>query len=86
MANFESGSYAGLRYYTVLNSSLIEKVDQIKNQTINKGKRRLLFRKILSHQSQAGRVSRLYSTLTYSILSLSMVATLSYIAVAARTS
>ena len=59
MANFESGSYAGLRYYTVLNSSLIEKVDQIKNQTINKGKRRLLFRKIQSHQSQAGRVSRL---------------------------
>ena len=45
MANFESGSYAGLRYYTVLNSSLIEKVDQIKNQTINKGKRRLLFEK-----------------------------------------
>ena len=61
VANFESGSYADLRYYTFLNSSLIEKVDQIKNQTINKGKRRLLFRKIRSHQSQAGGVSRLPS-------------------------
>ena len=59
MANFESGSYAGLKYYTVLNSSLIEKVDQIKNQTINKGKRRLLFCKNLepSKSSRKGKPS-----------------------------
>ena len=59
MAHFESGSYAGLKYYTVLNSSLVEKVDQIKNQTINKGKRRLLSRKILkpSKSSRKGKPS-----------------------------
>ena len=33
-----SGSWAGPKYYTDLNSSLTEKVDQIKNHTINKGK------------------------------------------------
>ena len=38
VANFESGSWAGLKYYTVLNSSLTEKVDQIKKLTVNKGK------------------------------------------------
>ena len=33
-----SGSWAGPKYYTDLNSSLTEKVNQIKNHTINKGK------------------------------------------------
>ena len=38
VANFESGSWVGLKYYTDFNSSLTKKVDQIKNHTINKGK------------------------------------------------
>ena len=38
MAKFESGSYAGLKYYTVLNSSLTERVDQIDSKTVNKQK------------------------------------------------
>ena len=38
MAKFDSGSYAGLKYYTVLNSSLTERVDQIDSKTVNKQK------------------------------------------------
>ena len=38
MAKFESGSYAGLKYYTVLNSSLTERVDQIDRKTVNEQK------------------------------------------------
>ena len=38
VAKFESGSYAGLKYYTVLNSSLTERVDQIDSKTVNKQK------------------------------------------------
>ena len=38
MAKFESGSYAGLKYYTVLNSCLTERVDQIDSKTVNKQK------------------------------------------------
>ena len=36
VAKFESGSYAGPKYYTVLNSSLIERVDQINSNTVKK--------------------------------------------------
>ena len=38
MAKFESGSFAGLKYYTVLDSSLTERVDQIDSKTVNKQK------------------------------------------------
>ena len=38
MAKFESGSYAGLKYYTVLNSSPTERVDQIDRKTVNRQK------------------------------------------------
>ena len=38
VAKVESGSYAGLKYYTVLNSSLTERVNQINRKTVNKQK------------------------------------------------
>ena len=36
--NFDSGSYAGLKYYTLLNSSPTERVDQINSKTDNRQK------------------------------------------------
>ena len=38
VAKFESGSWAGLKYYTDLNSSLRERVDQINSKTVNRQK------------------------------------------------
>ena len=52
-----SGSLAGLKYYTDLNSSLTEKVDHTIKQRKNED---FCFEKICSHQNQARRVSRLY--------------------------
>jgi len=38
VAKIDSGAYAGLKYYTVLNSSLTERVDQIDRKTVNRQK------------------------------------------------
>ena len=38
MAKSKPGPYAGLKYYTVLNSCLTERVDQIDSKTVNKQK------------------------------------------------